>query len=152
MARPTLKQMRDVLIERAFTVDVHYLDTDTFDRIEYNIKDVNSDIENNTSFYLDTVNKLKKLDKEHTELLFRKKGASNPLYLLAALSELRLEGRQRPQQRRFSYAVSSQQTCQLALSDGGADACRYGLHALLVAIADGEIFQTDRLHRWQSYE
>ena len=36
---------------------------------------------------------LKKLDKEHTELLFRKKGASNPLYLLAALSELRLEGR-----------------------------------------------------------
>ena len=67
MARPTLKQMRDVLIERAFTVDVHYLDTDTFDRIEYNIKDVNSDIENNTSFYLDTVNKLKKLDKERVE-------------------------------------------------------------------------------------
>lgn len=67
MARPTLKQMRDVLIERAFTVDVHYLDTDTFDRIEYNIMDVNKDIENDTSYFIDTVNKLKKLDKERVE-------------------------------------------------------------------------------------
>ena len=69
MARPTLKQMRDVLIEQAFTVVVHYLDTNTFDRIEYNIMDVNSDIENDTSYYLDTVNKLKKLDKERVEIV-----------------------------------------------------------------------------------
>ena len=69
MARPTLKQMRDVLIEKAFTVVVHYLDTNIFDRIEYNIMDVNSDIENDTSYYLDTVKKLKKLDKERVEIV-----------------------------------------------------------------------------------
>ena len=36
---------------------------------------------------------LKSLDREQMKILFRKKGSSNPLYLLAVLSELRLVGK-----------------------------------------------------------
>ena len=60
-------------------------------------------------------------------------------------TELGLKGRERAQQRRLTNAVSTQQTCQLTLSDGGVDVCCYGLHAFLVAIADVEVFQPDSL-------
>ena len=69
MARPTLKQMRDVLAEGTFTVVVHYLDTDNFENIEYNINDIPTDIIMNSRHFVDTLEKLERLDKERVETI-----------------------------------------------------------------------------------
>lgn len=64
MARPTLKQIRDTLCAKTFTVRVRYLDTNISETIEYDIDTVKTDIENNTRYFLDTLQKLTKLDKQ----------------------------------------------------------------------------------------
>ena len=63
MARPTLKQIRDTLCIKAFTVTVHYLDTNAFETIRYDIDTVTSDIANDTHHFIDALRKLEKLNK-----------------------------------------------------------------------------------------
>ena len=53
--------------------------------------------------------------------------------------EWRKKGRERAQQRRFTYAVGSKQTGQLAAVERGVEVSGYGVYLLLVAVADAEL-------------